>query len=195
MGTKVLVAALAINVSFIMGSASAEEYCGLEVAPEDRCSDYEAKKYVYSSVLDKRYVEALGYTVDSKGKLDRGIKSPYVKGIKIRYLQDMDIEHIVPRSEAHDSGLCSRPDEWRTFASDMDNITIASEHVNRTLKSDHEPQEWMPDKRQKWYLTTWLDVKKKYGLTIDTVERDAIKAHLADLGVEGCPEAKDKEAE
>ena len=173
----------AVSLILLALPASAEMWCGLKVAPENRCSPYEAKKYVYSSVLDKRYVEARGRVVDSKGKLDKGIKSPYVKGIKIRYLQDMDIEHIVPRSEAHDSGLCARPDEWRTFAGDMDNITIASEHVNRTLKSDHEPQEWLPEKNVQWYLQTWYNVKVKYGLTIDTVERDALWEALG----EKCP--------
>ena len=177
---KTLIALAAIQVAF---ATPAEEWCGLKVAPENRCAPYDADRYVYPATLDKRYVEARGYTVDEKGKLNKGFPSPYVRGIKMRYVQSMDIEHIVPRSEAHDSGLCSRPDEWRTFASDMDNITVSSEYVNRTLKSDREPHEWMPDIRGRWYAKTWAQVKAKYGLSVDEAERDALWKALG----EKCP--------
>ena len=40
---------------------------------------------------------------------------------------DTDIEHIVARSAAHDSGLCAADDATkRAFANDLLNITLAS---------------------------------------------------------------------
>ena len=153
-----------------------ETWCGLVFEPEHRCSPYDARRYSYPSDMDRKHVEADGYQVDADGKLDRAYPSPYVHGIRFRYLQDIDIEHVLPRSDAHDSGLCAHPERWREFASDPDNVTVASEHVNRTLKSDREPHEWLPEKRVRWYVRTWVRVKRKHGLSIDAAERDALEA-------------------
>ena len=186
-----LVAVLAINVSFIMGSASAEEYCGLEVAPEDRCSDYERHKdYTYNASIEWKIAERAGYTADKRGWLDRPFKSPYMKGVKIRSLRDTDIEHIVAAAEGHDSGLCAQPKETRTaFARDLGNLTLALPSTNRYEKVDKDPAEWMPEKNVRWYVRTWMGVKEKYGLTIDEAERDALKAVLGDK----CPQDKEVE--
>ena len=76
-------------------SASAETWRGMVVAPEHRCSPYEAADYSYFQSLEARIVSSLG------GK----VYSPYT-GRCFSSPKDTDIEHIVARSEAHDSGLC-----------------------------------------------------------------------------------------
>ena len=154
--------------------AFAETWCEIEVKPEHRCAPYDAKQYRYSASADRKIVEALGYSVDRAGMIDRPFPSPYVAGIAFRYLQDMDIEHIVARSEAHDSGLCASPDRWSEFASDPLNLTVASEHVNRTLKRDRDAAEWLPPLDPEWYVNRIVAVKQKYGLSIDAAERDAL---------------------
>ena len=154
--------------------AVAETWCEIEVKPENRCAPYDAKAYRYSASADRKIVEALGYSVDRAGMIDRAFPSPYVEGIAFRYLQDMDIEHIVARSEAHDSGLCASPDRWSEFASDPLNLTVASEHVNRTLKRDRDAAEWLPPLDPEWYAAQIVAVKQKYGLSIDAAERDAL---------------------
>ena len=55
--------------------------------------------------------------------------------------------------------------------------------VNRRLKSDKDPAEWMPERAQRWYAARWIAVKRKYGLSIDPAERDAL--HRALVG--RCP--------
>ena len=56
-----------------------------------------------------------------------------------------DIEHIVPTSEAHDSGLCAEASSVKLqFAQDLDNLTLASPSVNRHQKSDKDFAEWTP---------------------------------------------------
>ena len=161
---------------------NAAELADLTVGPENRCAPYSASKYSYNSKLDKKFVEGFGYVVDRTGKLDRGFPSPYYHGISFRFLQDMDIEHLVSRSEAHDSGLCEYPDRWKEFAGDMDNITVSAEHPNRTLKRDRGPSEWLPEIRRCEYVRQWIDVKAKYNLTVDEKERDALATVIADCG-------------
>ena len=183
--------AVIVALAASMANASAEEWRGLAVEPEYRCASYKASAYRYSKTADMQIVELLGWSVDKRrtvdgkrnvnyGKLDNAFPSPYTPGVTFRYVQDMDIEHIVARSEAHDSGLCAHPWLWTPFASDALNLTVAGEHVNRTLKRDRDPTTWMPDVNRCWYVETWMAVKRKYGLSIDAAERDALALVMVD---------------
>ena len=67
-----------------------------------------------------------------------GIYGPYA-GRNFWRLKETDIEHIVPRSEAHDSGLCAAAAAVRRqFANDLLNSTIASPELNRGAKNDRD---------------------------------------------------------
>ena len=68
---------------------------GLVVAPEQRCSPYDADDYRYPQSVEDRIVAELG-----------GVYGPYT-GRWFASKSDTDIEHMVARSEAHDSGLCA----------------------------------------------------------------------------------------
>ena len=94
------------------------------VAPEYRCSPYAADDYSYSPSLEARIVSGLS------GK----VYGPYT-GRCFSSSQDTDIEHIVARSEAHDSGLCAADAETkRRFAHNLLNLTLANPRVNRYEK-------------------------------------------------------------
>lgn len=171
---------LALSVA-VADRAAAETWCGLAVEPERRCSPYDSDAYRYPRDLDIRHVEARGYQVAEDGKIDLPYPSPYVAGIAFRFVQSMDIEHVVPRSEAHDSGMCGRPpDEMAAFARDAENIQVASAHVNRYVKRAKEPHEWLPDIHADRYVWTWAGVKRKYRLTVDPAERDALERVVGD---------------
>ena len=89
--------------------------------------------------------------------------------------RDTDIEHIVARSEAHDSGLCAADAaSQRRFASDLLNLTLASPAVNRTHKNDKDAAEWLPDLNQCWFADRVVAVRRKFGLTIDPHEAAAL---------------------
>ena len=141
---------------------------GLTIAPEDRCSPYDSDDYSYPQSVEDDIVRDLG-----------GIYSPYTCE-SFDSDTETDIEHIVARSEAHDSGLCRADDATRTqFARDLLNLTLASPSLNRSQKSDKDAAEWMPDQNQCWFAQTVVDVRLKYGLTIDQAEADAIDQMLA----------------
>ena len=140
---------------------------GLTIAPENRCSPYDADEYRYSRSVEPRIVEAQG-----------GIYGPYT-GTWFESIRETDIEHIVARSEAHDSGLCAAsPATWSEFASDLLNLTLASPSVNQHQKSDNDVAEWLPDLNQCWYVDRTLQVRREYGLTIDRAEADAAERIL-----------------
>ena len=147
---------------------SAPMWRGLTVATEDRCSDYNADDYHYSPSVEPRIVEVQG-----------GIYGPYT-GTWFESIKDTDIEHIVARSEAHDSGLCAAdPETWDRFASDILNLTLASPSVNRHQKSDKDAAEWLPALNECWYVDRVVQVRRKYQLTIDRAEAEAIDRVLA----------------
>ena len=136
---------------------------GLTIAPEDRCSDYDSDDYRYSQSLEAQIVESLG-----------GVYGPYT-GTWFDSPRETDIEHMVARSEAHDSGLCAADaNTRRSFAGDLLNLTLASPAVNRHQKSDKDAAEWLPELNQCWYVDRVVQVRQKYGLTIDQAEADAI---------------------
>ena len=140
----------------------------LVVAPENRCSPYEADSYPYSQSVEPRIVTAMG------GR----IYGPYT-GTTFGSIRDTDIEHIVARSEAHDSGLCSASAQLRrTFANDLLNLTLASPSVNRHQKSDKDFAEWTPALNKCWFADTVIKVKFKYRLTVDSRERAALERTL-----------------
>ena len=141
---------------------------GITVAPEDRCSPYDPDAYRYSPSVEPRIVEAQG-----------GVYGPYT-GTWFDSIRETDIEHIVARSEAHDSGLCAAgPDTKDRFASDLINLTLASPSVNRHQKSDNDAAEWLPDLNECWYVERTVQVRREYGLTIDRAEAAAIDWVLA----------------
>ncbi len=91
-----------------------------------------------------------------------------------------DIEHIIARSEAHDSGLCATDAATRRrFSSDLLNLTLASPSVNRSQKSGKDAAEWLPDLNQCWFAGRVVEVRQRYNLTIDRRERDVLEGVLS----------------
>jgi hypothetical protein len=148
--------------------AVGQTWRGLTVAPESRCSTYESSDYSYPQSVELRIVESLG-----------GVWSPYT-GQFFSNRRQTDIEHIVARSEAHDSGLCAADGATRRrFARDPLNLTLASPRVNQQQKRAFDAAEWMPAINRCWFSDRIVRVRQKYNLTIDRREADALDAVLA----------------
>ena len=150
-------------------AVSAAMWYGLEIDDEDRCSPYDPDDYPYPQSVEARIVAEMGDI----------IYGPYT-GRRFSSTRETDIEHMVARSEAHDSGLCAADSGMRRrFASDLLNLTLASPGVNRHQKSDKDAEEWLPDLNQCWFADRVTRVRQEYGLTIDQVEADALDAVLS----------------
>ena len=142
---------------------------GLVVAPEDRCSPYDSDDYPYNQSVEQRIVE----------QLNGLIYGPYT-GTHFQDTTQTDIEHIVARSEAHDSGLCAANAETKKrFSSDLLNLTLASPEVNRHQKSGKDAAEWLPDLNQCWFADRVVQVRQEYELTIDETEAAALETLLS----------------
>ena len=148
--------------------ASTGTWRGIRVAPECRCTPYDRDYYPYPQSIEAQIAERLG-----------GMWSPY-DGTRFVGLWQSDIEHVIAVSEAHDSGLCaSSADVRRRFARDLDNLTLATPHLNRYRKRDHDAAEWLPEHNRCWFAAAIVAVRREYGLTIDRREATALQRILA----------------
>ena len=168
-GAAVLVLVLATLIAGpAVGTVFAQTWRGLQVAPEYRCSPYDAGDYRYPQSVEDRITAQLG-----------GVYGPYT-GRWFASDTETDIEHMVARSEAHDSGLCAASAATRrAFARDLLNLTLAAPGVNRHQKSDRDAADWLPDRNRCWFASRVIEVRRKYGLTVDRREADALDRVLA----------------
>ncbi len=142
---------------------------GIRIVSENRCSHYDSDDYSYSQSVEPRIVAQQG----------NRIYGPYT-GAFFASIRETDIEHIVARSEAHDSGLCAADSATkRAFANDLLNLTLASPSVNRHQKVDKDVAQWLPAMNQCWYVNQVVQVKRKYNLTMDRAEAAAAERVLA----------------
>ena len=126
----------------------------------------------------------VGVTFDDKGKVDAGLwVGPYTSFVT-RDPRTLDVDHLVPLKEAHRSGAANwTPQRREAYANDVidNNHLIAVWNSANRSKSDKDPADWMPPNRAYWceYLDEWIAVKRKWELSMDQQEADAIKTGLA----------------
>lgn len=96
----------------------------------------------------------------------------------------LDIDHVVPLREAHDSGAASwSRSRKRSFANDLSNANslIAVYRGENRSKGARDPASWLP-RNQAYhcdYVRVWRQVKNRWGLSMDSAEIEAIKEVLS----------------
>ena len=95
-----------------------------------------------------------------------------------------DIDHMVPLSEAWDSGAWNwNADQRKHFANDLDQpfFLIAVTASSNRSKSDRDPVEWMPPNSAYHceYVRIWIEIKRAWDLSVDQAEHDYLARKLA----------------
>lgn len=107
--------------------------------------------------------------------------SPY-DGATWTAASDVDIDHLVPLSNAWKSGAAS----WttarrRAFANDLTNpqLLAVTDSIN-VSKGDSGPEDWKPPLTLYYctYAKMWVKVKSVYSLTITSAEKSALTSML-----------------
>ncbi|KAF2477681.1 uncharacterized protein BDR25DRAFT_207402 [Lindgomyces ingoldianus] len=107
--------------------------------------------------------------------------SPY-DGATWTAASDVDIDHVVPLSNAWKSGAAS----WTTakrqsYANDLTNpqLIAVTDNVNQA-KGDSGPEDWKPPLTSYYctYAKMWVKVKSVYSLTITSAEKSALTSML-----------------
>lgn len=117
-------------------------------------------------------------TVSASCALSGGRWFSYYDATSYSSASDLDIDHMVPLAEAWDSGASGwTADRREAYANDLgeDYALIAVSASTNRSKGDQDPAEWTPpagyDCR---YVTEWVSVKHRWGLSVDSAEKSAL---------------------
>lgn len=114
-----------------------------------------------------------------------GSWSSVYDGVKTANPGSFDIDHMVPLNEAWQSGAWRWTSATRqSFANDLGyaNSLLAVTATSNRSKGDRDPQEWLPQASRCWYAKSWVAVKYRWRLSVDTGEKRALTRVL-----NGCP--------
>lgn len=108
----------------------------------------------------------------------------------------LDLDHLVPLAEVQRSGRIVDgrrvgPRHWgradrKRYANDPAVLVAVTAAVNRA-KGDKDPARWLPDRDRCGFITRWAETKRRYQLSVDPDEHDAIARVLASCEHEGGP--------
>lgn len=92
---------------------------------------------------------------------------------------ELEIDHMIPLKEAHVSGARNWDAQKKKDFADLGSkqALIAVMGGANQSKGRKDPANWMPPNRSYWcqYIKGWVAVKKKWELSMDQAEVDAIK--------------------
>jgi len=116
--------------------------------------------------------------IGPKCKLTGGEWISAYDGKKVTNASQLDVDHLVPLAEAWRSGAWKWTAAQRqAYANDLENseALIAVTLTTNRAKGDKDPYLWTPSKNYCKYLSSWLKIKFKYNLTVDTLEWNFFK--------------------
>ena len=101
--------------------------------------------------------------------------------------RSLDIDHMVPLSEAWQSGAYRWDSDTRErYANDLgySRSLIAVSAASNRAKGDKDPYLWMPPNHAYWcqYVGDWIAIKYRWGLTIDVAEKRDLLAKVNSCG-------------
>ena len=156
------------------------------------CPKYDRKSYRHwidedrdcqnarHEVLIEESLSRVGFKSSKGCRVISGSWNDPYSGRTITDATKLDIDHMVPLKEAHDSGAAfwSR-ERKRAYANDLDDpdTLIAVDRGLNRQKGAKDPAEWLPPKKsyQIEYARAWVGVKLKWGLTADRRELMALR--------------------
>ena len=167
------------------------------------CPKYERKSYGHlfdedrdcqntlHEVLIEESLSTVGFKSSKGCRVVSGSWNDPYSGRTITDATKLDIDHMVPLKEAHESGGHA----WdvyrkRDYANDLSdpNTLIAVDRGLNCQKSAGDLAEWLPPNKayQAEYAQAWVAVKLKWGLTADAKEIEVLRTLLgaeADLPI------------
>ncbi|MFB6723024.1 HNH endonuclease family protein [Kribbella sp. NPDC056345] len=172
-------------------STATTQLNGLTVKAEGSSTGYSRDKFPHwhtvSGTCDTRDQvlkrDGTGVTVDSQCEPTGGRWYSVYDAVWVTDDSTIDIDHIVPLSEAWKSGASG----WTTakreqFANDLSiaQLIAVTASSNRS-KGDKDPSAWKPTNASVHcvYAREWIWVKHTYGLSLQSAEKTALQGMLA----------------
>ena len=184
--------ATTIVATLLAVSVHAAEFMGVAIAPEEKSETYDRSDWKHWTDADNDRIktrdevlssESLATVAIDGGKVRSGLWAGPYTGLVSDNTRDFQIDHMVPLKEAHESGGHAwDAAEKEAYANDLSNPQhlIAVKGGSNGSKGAKDPAEWMPPNRAYWctYLNDWVEIKRRWTLTMDQAEADAISNGL-----------------
>ncbi len=145
---------------------------------DDRdCQDARQEALVAESVITP------AFQTDRECRVEAGQWLAPYSAIIITDPGDLDIDHMLPLRNAHDSGAWAwTPKRKRIYANYLDDpqhLIAVTASANRS-KGARGPEDWKPDDQTYWcqYSIDWITVKSTWELTVSREEHKALAAML-----------------
>ena len=145
----------------------------LHVDEDSDCQD------ARQEVLVAESVDLVTYTDSGQCRVASGMwVGPYT-GEQFNEPGMLDIDHMVPLGNAHQSGGWAwSPEQKRQYANDLsyDNHLIAVQASANRAKGSRSPADWKPPDRGYWcqYAMDWIAIKNTWQLTAVEPEAEAL---------------------
>lgn len=126
---------------------------------------------------------SVGFTDDRKCTVASGRWIGLFTGISVEVAGDLDVDHMVPLANAHESGGWAwSAQQKEDYANDLSfdhHLIAVTASVNRS-KGARGPEDWKPPDTSYWceYAINWITVKSTWGLTAITAEWTALESML-----------------
>lgn len=134
-------------------------------------------------VLERQAEGRLTFKTNRGCRVSTGAWQDPYSGRTFHSASELDIDHLVPLKEAHESGAYA----WdsarrRAFANalvDPNHLLAVSRSLNRT-KGAKDPADWLPpnERYHEFYARAWVKVKRAWGLTADARELSTLRQIL-----------------
>tara|TARA_B100000686_G_scaffold297768_1_gene330292 strand:+ start:350 stop:1534 length:1185 start_codon:yes stop_codon:yes gene_type:complete len=137
-----------------------------------------------AEVLIDESMSSITFRSNNKCTVDTGYWEDAFSGIILTEASDLDVDHMVPLKNAHDSGGWSwnstKKKEYANDLSDPNHLIAVSAGVNRS-KGAKSPDQWKPPLQSYWctYATNWISIKNKWNLGVTYSEWSALEIMLA----------------
>ena len=126
-------------------------------------------------VLIRESKASPGFDASNKCKVIQGQWTSWYSLTIVTDPKSLDVDHIVPLKEAHESGAAKWSKEQKSlFANDLTKkrpqlrAVTASENRSKGAK---EPHEWLPRENACAYVEDWTWIKHRWKLNFDDVEK------------------------
>jgi len=152
---------------------------------ESKDKQYDRSDWVHWIDADKDGVTTRQEVLIDENLIKDSLKMVYTKGNKIKIIKgfwvclytgdtitnprELDIDHLVPLKNAHESGASSwsrkKKREYANYLKDKNHLVAVKASANRQ-KGAKAPGEWLPDKNQTWYVNAWFHIKNTWHLNV-----------------------------
>ena len=106
-------------------------------------------------------------------------------GVIVTNASNLDIDHLIPLAEAWESGArgwsAGKREAYANDIAESRTLIAVTAHANRS-KGDQDPSQWQPLKNRCTYLTSWVAVKLRWGLTVNRAEKRSLLTAMGRCG-------------